>query len=408
MLIEIDLAKLERGLRTGRVKVTRGGKTFWRKQRVGAKEIEKPTKQISGIPPNSELMAGIKEQAEINERNKHEFGFSDVSGGDFTYTRKSYGDFVFPSVKFKLEGNDIINIDSGMRVTIPEKYIEETTTTFRRGEMGPIAKLDSIAAGGGSIVWHNEVNKEKTEEINNVIRSYNTFSPKLKEIEGETGKYAPEMHLKYCINQPKNGINDYVGFVYNWYAGDEREASYVGKAAATIVNEEYDENNIYHSVIDKTMSVSKLINSKYGNDFIYRGETNPEIAEQIVRNLMSDKEVQLADKMFSCTENERLGKWYASVHSQINPQGRKTKTNVMLKIPRKKFEDNVILDYRVCGSNYIPEEEVTIVGNNINLSPEEVMIYTIKPGKKSKSWISVSEFMKLGGNVQQFISEMKR
>lgn len=41
--IEIDLAKLERGLREGRVKVTRSGKTFWRKQRVGVKEgKEKP------------------------------------------------------------------------------------------------------------------------------------------------------------------------------------------------------------------------------------------------------------------------------------------------------------------------------------------------------------------------------
>ena len=37
MQIEIDLLKLERGLRTGRVKVTRGGKTFWRKQRIGQK-----------------------------------------------------------------------------------------------------------------------------------------------------------------------------------------------------------------------------------------------------------------------------------------------------------------------------------------------------------------------------------
>ena len=39
--IEINLLKLERGLREGRVKVTRGGKTFYRKQRVGRKEGEK-------------------------------------------------------------------------------------------------------------------------------------------------------------------------------------------------------------------------------------------------------------------------------------------------------------------------------------------------------------------------------
>lgn len=39
--IEIDLSKLERGTHVGRVKVTRGGKTFWREQRVGVKEERK-------------------------------------------------------------------------------------------------------------------------------------------------------------------------------------------------------------------------------------------------------------------------------------------------------------------------------------------------------------------------------
>lgn len=41
MQIEINLLKLERGLREGRVKVTRGGKTFYRKQRIGVKESER-------------------------------------------------------------------------------------------------------------------------------------------------------------------------------------------------------------------------------------------------------------------------------------------------------------------------------------------------------------------------------
>ena len=41
MQIEIDLTKLERGTHKGRVKVTRGGKTFWREQRLGRQEIGK-------------------------------------------------------------------------------------------------------------------------------------------------------------------------------------------------------------------------------------------------------------------------------------------------------------------------------------------------------------------------------
>ena len=43
MQIEIDLSKVERGLREEKVKVVRGGKTFYRKQRVGRKEEEKGT-----------------------------------------------------------------------------------------------------------------------------------------------------------------------------------------------------------------------------------------------------------------------------------------------------------------------------------------------------------------------------
>ena len=38
--IEIDLLKIERGTHEGRVKVTRGGKTFYRKQRLGTKGTE--------------------------------------------------------------------------------------------------------------------------------------------------------------------------------------------------------------------------------------------------------------------------------------------------------------------------------------------------------------------------------
>ena len=40
-MIEIDLSKLERGTHTGNVKVTRKGKTFYRKQRIGQKEVDK-------------------------------------------------------------------------------------------------------------------------------------------------------------------------------------------------------------------------------------------------------------------------------------------------------------------------------------------------------------------------------
>lgn len=61
-IIEIDLLKLERGLREGKVKVTRGGKTFYRRQRVGRKEEPKKELVIEGlmIPGNiEEVAAGL-------------------------------------------------------------------------------------------------------------------------------------------------------------------------------------------------------------------------------------------------------------------------------------------------------------------------------------------------------------
>ena len=57
--IEINLLKLERGTHTGRVKVTRKGKTFWREQRIGRKEEPKPfISWKSGDPYPKEVKVG--------------------------------------------------------------------------------------------------------------------------------------------------------------------------------------------------------------------------------------------------------------------------------------------------------------------------------------------------------------
>lgn len=54
-MIEINLTKLERGIRPGKVKVTRGGTTFWREQRVGQKEQDVTIGSIL-----SDIDSGIK------------------------------------------------------------------------------------------------------------------------------------------------------------------------------------------------------------------------------------------------------------------------------------------------------------------------------------------------------------
>ncbi|MHA1290006.1 MAG: hypothetical protein ACTSPB_21705, partial [Candidatus Thorarchaeota archaeon] len=72
MLIEIDLEKIERGLREEKVKVTRGSKTFYRRQRVGVKEKEveeelKETAIIGLNKPKPELEVGSKIEINLEE-----------------------------------------------------------------------------------------------------------------------------------------------------------------------------------------------------------------------------------------------------------------------------------------------------------------------------------------------------
>ena len=69
MTIQLPFAKLERGLRTERVKVTRGGKTFYRKQRVGLKETEGETKtkewlDVTGVDDLDKKINFVKQDFE--------------------------------------------------------------------------------------------------------------------------------------------------------------------------------------------------------------------------------------------------------------------------------------------------------------------------------------------------------
>ncbi|MCK5027971.1 MAG: hypothetical protein KAS07_06125 [Candidatus Pacebacteria bacterium] len=69
--IEIDVSKLERGLREGQVKVTRGGKTFYRKQRVGRKEVEDLTTPKAKFETMEDVNAWIDTKAkEYGSKNE--------------------------------------------------------------------------------------------------------------------------------------------------------------------------------------------------------------------------------------------------------------------------------------------------------------------------------------------------
>ena len=403
--INLNLLKDERGTHEGYVTVHRNGKIFQRKQRLGQKEKEK---NISDLP-NKKLFEGIKKAIEKRKLFDKEYGFQSISkNGIFTYKHAPtlFENKLLPDLHFKIEGTNFINLDTGAKISIPDRFITRISDNLAHGNLDILKELDIKMAGTGRPLWYNEVNAKQSKEIEEIIKQYDNYKPILTEIKGEGGKYSSKFHLKYVSNIPEKNISKYVGWPLYWYDGNEKEAAFIGKAATDIINGKFDKNNIYHPLIKIVQEISKKINEKYGADIIYRGETNPITAKEIIKNIIETGKVELADKMFSTTENEKLAKWYASVHGQENPRGRRTKTHVMLKIPREKFKNNVIMDYRVCGSKFTPEEEVTIVGNGITLSDEDIMIHSKTPKRKTKKWMTLKQFIEEEGNIKQFIEEM--
>ena len=82
MQIEIDVTKLERGTHIGRVKVQRGGKTFWRKQRVGTKEKEKPTIEGSFETIGPDEIDAFTKEWEKSGYGTPAIGYGEMQWGD--------------------------------------------------------------------------------------------------------------------------------------------------------------------------------------------------------------------------------------------------------------------------------------------------------------------------------------
>ena len=386
------------------------GKPFKRRQLVGRKE-EVKNSTPTAVKPNPEIYDTIKDLAANAEKRKKKGGRKKLQGivyaddaGNFTFISKQQEHY-----HFKMEGNDFINTDTNARATLPNKsnFILGIKRALGRDKMGFLARLDSRSAGKDSAVFHKEKNADHKEEIRKVIKGYETFVPELKEIEGDesanSGKYSVMMHLKVVTNQPKEGIKNYISWPEKWYDGDPDTLAIIGKAATDMLRNGYDDNNIYHSVIKPAMEASRIVNKKHGSDVVFRGETDVKVASNLIRGIVRDKEITLADRMFSTTENEKLAKWYASVHDQ----GYRTKTNTMIAISRKQFGNNIIMDYRVCGDEYHPEQEITICGNDIKLSADDVIIYTTLHRREKKRWMTLSDYIAGGGDPEEFIKEMQ-
>ena len=415
--IEIDLTKLERGTHIGRVKVTRGGKTFYRKQRVGRKEKEKEE-----IPtPNPEIMEYMKHSHDIAINMMSQYGIVHNSGfvkvdaekGTFTWQNLDYTDWSTgvsggisrkaKPVDFRVEGNTIIRMDDNSQITVPIKEIDNLKEYYGQESPKWFSYLDSD--WGGTSKRNYEEYRSSPDKYEDRLKEFDDFIPEYEDAIGEgVSKYSKRMELKSCSNRPEFIFDNLISA--GWYGGNSDLTALIGESVQEVVSGRYNEDNVIQMRIPLMVESACKVNKKYGEDTIYRGETNVSAAKELLLQIDEFGDSDLADKLFSCTENEKLGRWYASVHNQPSARGIESKTYVMLKIPREKFEDNVIMDYRVNGSFSHPEQEVTIVGNDIKLTGDNVMVNANTPKRKTKKWMTFTQFKSEGGETQNLIDQM--
>ena len=392
-MIEIDLhslKKIDRGLRREKVPVHRKTGTTYEYRRVGRKE----NKHVEDVPvvskPDPKILDLLK--------NKDTQAMDVEDDGSFLIGTNDFGD-----LKMKLEGNKIVNLSTGLRITVPDNFEEQMEKDWRFS-IWHVCKFLIDGEMGMSYENKYKQDMEGREMYNEVVEVIDNEPVYEDATESGAGKYQKAMKLhintqrpiKYSSTVPKT-----------WYDGTPNDFSCGVKAIQEILNNEFDEDNILHPGLKPIIDASKAMSDNHGSDNIYRGETNIERAKMIINTIVDDGEFELPNHIMSWTENEKLGKWYGGTHNQNAPSsGTQTKTNVMLKIGKDQYLPNVALDYRVCGDDMHPEEEITITGNGIKLTGDNVMVYTMPPGKKRRKWMSYNDFIIAGGDYGSIISSM--
>jgi len=348
--------------------------------------------------PNKDLMDGLVNFRKNKYSNE---GISNVNAAEGTFTITVENDNrTLVSHNVKVEGRRFILEKEGISLSVPEKQVEETVESMKEEGRADIFS---------DLVYNSGIKKEYNLLMNNYnsikdnIKFYDTYEPILENIEGK-GKYSTRMLLKRVKDMP-DIIPSLVS--YSWYSGNADSVSIIGEAVQEIVSGNLNETDLYQAPLYLLMKASRKTNRNHHTDFIYRGETNMKSAKALVESIVLNGEALLDNKLFSTSESEPLGKWYAGVRNQKTARGTDSKTNVMLKIPYDKYKNNVALDYKATGDNtHHPENEITIFGNGIKLTGDDVVIRAKLPTKKSTSWMSLSKFIKDGGDIQTFLDEM--
>ena len=318
------------------------------------------------------------------------------------------------NVALQLQGNELVNLESGERVALPspeslEKRLSDHYFGLYHlykfiipGEMDRLSGgvMDYAIDDKGREEYENSMSEIDSGKVDDYIPEYEDATE-----EGE-GKYKKSTKLKYPTNSP---IQTSSNAVNAWYGGDSNDILLPIQAMKDIKSGNFDGDNILHPGLAVAIKASEIVTKNHGAEHIYRGETNIELARELIDAIIEDGEVELPDKLASWTENERLAKWYGAVHKQNAPSsGTQTKTNLVLRLSKDKYAPNIILDYRVTGEKYRPEEEMTILQGNIKLKPEDIFVYVIPEGKKRKSWMSLAKFLEAGGSKEELYNNISK
>lgn len=143
--IEINLSKLERGLREEKVKVVRGGKTFYRLQRVGTKEEEKG--DLASRLKVGEKIKFMGEEREIKMINELTGSFELDTGKSYTPKEiNKYGESIEAKLERKVPSIIIgLNKPEPEKPKIEEKYepkLEETSKIVGGSKDGSLSAND--------------------------------------------------------------------------------------------------------------------------------------------------------------------------------------------------------------------------------------------------------------------------
>jgi len=363
---------------------------------------EKEKKEDSKLKVQEDLVSGLTELFRIASSKAKEKGY-EFDGEYVLYKGKKIA---------KIEGTKIVNLKTGEYFELPIEFLKWVVEKERKDGTGFNKFIDNIDAyivrwqSLGMRKMNEELLKNYEERLNGIIKFANEFEPEYRVVGEDYGKYSKKMGLKVCTNSElfEKYFTDYLPLSNAWYNGDFGLFAPLIPAIKDILDGKEDMKNIFVPQLNLLISASRIVAERFGSEYVYRGETNIERAQRIIRELFERGESEYGDRIVSFTENENLARWYAVVHEQMTPRSEVTVSNVLVRVSKSKYLDSVVFDYRVTQDPLHPEQEITLRMKGIRLTVDDVLVYL----EKERKWVTVKECIEKGYKFEDIVGQMKR